>query len=211
MIIYIKIKTYNMKIKNGFELRNVCGENVIIAHGVENIDFTKVITTNLVYRSPELRGLPERIREFRTRCLEFVSVFASAGGFRSRAVTSEDLEGVPGGDDGLLEEYKCWFGGPLSGTDIAQRDGTYLDRDSRRLFSHSFTRTDDMPGEVSNTMKVRSLSGPDCDILLSSASPLGSGLPYEHVVNAYYLYPNQQRGAVPRIPSMRRVSPASST
>ncbi|MBO4429863.1 MAG: PqqD family protein [Bacteroidaceae bacterium] len=35
-----------MKIKNGFELRDVCGENVIIAHGVENIDFTKVITLN---------------------------------------------------------------------------------------------------------------------------------------------------------------------
>ena len=35
-----------MKIKNGFELRDVCGENVIIAHGVENIDFTKVNTLN---------------------------------------------------------------------------------------------------------------------------------------------------------------------
>lgn len=35
-----------MKIKTGFELRNVCGENIIIAHGVENIDFTKVITLN---------------------------------------------------------------------------------------------------------------------------------------------------------------------
>ena len=35
-----------MKIKNGFEIRNVCGENIIIAHGVENIDFTKVITLN---------------------------------------------------------------------------------------------------------------------------------------------------------------------
>ena len=35
-----------MKIKNGFELREVCGENVIIAHGVDNIDFTKVISLN---------------------------------------------------------------------------------------------------------------------------------------------------------------------
>ena len=35
-----------MKIKEGFELRNVCGENIIIAHGVDNIDFTKVITLN---------------------------------------------------------------------------------------------------------------------------------------------------------------------
>lgn len=35
-----------MKIKEGFELRDVCGENIIIAHGIENIDFTKVITLN---------------------------------------------------------------------------------------------------------------------------------------------------------------------
>lgn len=35
-----------MKIKKGFELRKICGENILIAHGVENIDFTKVITLN---------------------------------------------------------------------------------------------------------------------------------------------------------------------
>lgn len=35
-----------MKIRNGFELRKICGENIIVAHGVENIDFTKVISMN---------------------------------------------------------------------------------------------------------------------------------------------------------------------
>lgn len=35
-----------MKIKEGFELRSICGENIIIAHGVENINFTKVISMN---------------------------------------------------------------------------------------------------------------------------------------------------------------------
>lgn len=35
-----------MKIKQGFELRNICGENIIIAHGVENIDFSQVVTLN---------------------------------------------------------------------------------------------------------------------------------------------------------------------
>ena len=36
----------NMRIKEGFELRNICGENIVIAHGLQNIDFTKVITLN---------------------------------------------------------------------------------------------------------------------------------------------------------------------
>ncbi len=35
-----------MRIKPGFELRDICGEHLIIAHGRENIDFTKVITLN---------------------------------------------------------------------------------------------------------------------------------------------------------------------
>lgn len=35
-----------MKIKNGFELRTLCGEHVIIASGRENIDFSKVVNLN---------------------------------------------------------------------------------------------------------------------------------------------------------------------
>ena len=35
-----------MRIKQGFELRTVCGENVVVAYGLENIDFSKVIGLN---------------------------------------------------------------------------------------------------------------------------------------------------------------------
>ena len=35
-----------MKIKNGFELREMCGEHIIIGTGVENIDCSKVISLN---------------------------------------------------------------------------------------------------------------------------------------------------------------------
>jgi hypothetical protein len=35
-----------MKIKEGFELHNVCGENVIIASGIENLDYSKLINLN---------------------------------------------------------------------------------------------------------------------------------------------------------------------
>lgn len=35
-----------MKIKQGFDLRDVCGERVIMAHGKENIDFSKIISLN---------------------------------------------------------------------------------------------------------------------------------------------------------------------
>ena len=35
-----------MKINKGFELREMCGEFIIIGTGVENIDFSKVISLN---------------------------------------------------------------------------------------------------------------------------------------------------------------------
>ena len=35
-----------MKKKPGFEMRDVCGEKVIIATGIENVDFCKMIALN---------------------------------------------------------------------------------------------------------------------------------------------------------------------
>lgn len=35
-----------MRIKKGFNLRTVCGENIIVAEGRENIDFSKIISMN---------------------------------------------------------------------------------------------------------------------------------------------------------------------
>lgn len=35
-----------MKKKKGFNLRNVCGEFVIVAEGTENIDFSKIVGMN---------------------------------------------------------------------------------------------------------------------------------------------------------------------
>ena len=35
-----------MKTKKGFRLRSICGENVIVAEGIENIDFSRIISMN---------------------------------------------------------------------------------------------------------------------------------------------------------------------
>lgn len=35
-----------MKTKKGFELQHICGENVIIATGIENVDFNQMISLN---------------------------------------------------------------------------------------------------------------------------------------------------------------------
>jgi len=35
-----------MKTKKGFNLRTICGENIIVADGIENIDFSRIISMN---------------------------------------------------------------------------------------------------------------------------------------------------------------------
>lgn len=35
-----------MKIKDGFILREMCGENIVAAEGIENINFNKLISLN---------------------------------------------------------------------------------------------------------------------------------------------------------------------
>ncbi len=35
-----------MKVKKGFRLRDVCGEHVLVSEGVENIDFSRIISMN---------------------------------------------------------------------------------------------------------------------------------------------------------------------
>ena len=35
-----------MKTKEGFRLRTVCGENIIVAEGIANIDFSRIISLN---------------------------------------------------------------------------------------------------------------------------------------------------------------------
>ncbi len=35
-----------MQTKKGFRLRTVCGENIIVAEGIENIDFSRIINMN---------------------------------------------------------------------------------------------------------------------------------------------------------------------
>lgn len=41
-----KKKHNDMKTKNGFKLRDICGEKIVIAEGKENIDFSNIISMN---------------------------------------------------------------------------------------------------------------------------------------------------------------------
>ncbi len=144
------------------------------------------------YRSPEMSGLEHTIENFKSKCGEFIAALSASGCIRFRRVTSEELEGTEGDSGGLLESYKRWFNEPHSGSDIIQRKGTYLDMGEKRMLSYSISQSDDFPSEISNTIKDHALSTEDHEVVLSGTSPLGASLPFEHMVNIYYLLPDQQ-------------------
>ena len=54
-----------MKIKTGFLLREMCGENIVAAEGLENINFNKLISLNesAAYLWKELEGKEFTIEE----------------------------------------------------------------------------------------------------------------------------------------------------
>lgn len=54
-----------MKIKEGFVLREMCGENIVAAEGLENINFNKLISLNesAAYLWKELYGKEFTIEE----------------------------------------------------------------------------------------------------------------------------------------------------
>ncbi|MBQ8712620.1 MAG: PqqD family protein [Prevotella sp.] len=63
-----------MKTKQGFRLRNICGENVIVAEGIDNIDFSKIISMNesAAYLWQKVEGQPFTVEDLtRLLCEEY--------------------------------------------------------------------------------------------------------------------------------------------
>ena len=56
-----------MKKKKGFELREVCGESIIMAEGIENVDFNHIISMNesavLLWKSIDEEFTTEQLTE----------------------------------------------------------------------------------------------------------------------------------------------------
>ncbi len=144
------------------------------------------------YKSPDLGIFTEEFERFGSVCAEVVASMTSSGCCMARRITSEDLEGQEGGEDGIIQDYLNWFSEERGVCDIISRDGSVLERGRKVMLSYSFSQTDDYPSEVSNTRKDRALSSQDCGVILSGSSPIGSMLNVEHMVNIYYLIPEQQ-------------------
>jgi hypothetical protein len=89
-----------MKTKTGFRLRNVCGENVIVAEGIENIDFSKIISMNesAAYLWQKVEGKPFSIDDLTRLLCEAYEVDEETAKADSQTVLQQWL------DAGIAEE-----------------------------------------------------------------------------------------------------------
>jgi hypothetical protein len=83
-----------MKTKTGFRLRNVCGENVIVAEGIENIDFSKIISMNesAAYLWQKVEGKPFTIDDLTRLLCEAYEVDEETAKADSQTVLQQWLE-----------------------------------------------------------------------------------------------------------------------
>lgn len=90
-----------MKTKKGFHLRDVCGEHVIVAEGIENIDFSKIINMNesAAYLWQKVDGQDNfTVGELATYLCEEYEVEAATAEADAAAVINQWL------DAGIIEE-----------------------------------------------------------------------------------------------------------
>ena len=89
-----------MKTKTGFRLRNVCGENVIVAEGIENIDFSMIISMNesAAYLWQKVEGKPFTIDDLTRLLCEAYEVDEETAKADSQTVLQQWL------DAGIAEE-----------------------------------------------------------------------------------------------------------
>ena len=89
-----------MKTKTGFRLRNICGENVIVAEGIENIDFSKIISMNesAAYLWQQVEGKPFTADDLARKLCEAYEVDEDTAKADAQAVAQQWL------DAGIAEE-----------------------------------------------------------------------------------------------------------
>ena len=65
-----------MKAKNGFNLCTVCGENILVAEGEENIDFSNIISMNesSAYLWNSIQGKDFEVKDLVDQLIEMYEV-----------------------------------------------------------------------------------------------------------------------------------------
>lgn len=131
------------------------------------------------------------LASFRIKCTEFQSVLSAGGLVGMRVLESRDWLGQ-GQDVGLIQRYMMLGDGSPMMSDLGYgRD--YVSAYGRTAMVFNVGESDQLPGVVQTSMKVRGLSSPVNDVLLSFAAAVGTNLDCEHILNQIIIVPPQDQ------------------
>lgn len=132
------------------------------------------------------------VKIFESKCMEFISVLTASGVVKAKEVTKADLVGTPGDATagGLVQEvFQLGNTGPVLSDVILTPDSVEVD--DRVMQAFLLGSIEKLPPAVASVKLVNTMSDGDNAVFLSTASEVGMNLDCEHIVNQYFIVPDQ--------------------
>ena len=132
------------------------------------------------------------VKIFESKCVEFISVLKSSGMVKAVELTKEDLVGKPGDSEagGLVQEvFQLGDTGPVISDAILTPDSVEVG--GKVLQSFLLGTVEKLPPAVQSVKIINQMSDGDNTVFLSSSSEIGMNLDCEHIVNQYFIVPDQ--------------------
>lgn len=131
------------------------------------------------------------VKIFESKCLEFISVLTSSGVLKARELTKSDLVGSAGSQSGGLvqEIFQLGNTGPLLSDAVLTPDSVEVG--GKVLQSFLLGTVEKLPPAVASVKIINTMSDGDNQVFLSTASEIGMNLDCEHIVNHYFIVPDQ--------------------
>ncbi len=132
---------------------------------------------------------PSQFDSFRAKCSEFLAVYTNGGVITARPLRERDWIGE-GDEVGIIQRYMMLGDGSPVMSDIRLAPDAVGVKD-KVLQAYAVGESDHLPGEIATVGRVTKLSSLQNDVWLSFAAEIGVLLPCNHVVNQYFIVPNQ--------------------
>ena len=132
---------------------------------------------------------PSQFDIFRSKCSEFLAILSNGGNISARTLHERDWIGE-GDEVGIIQRYMMLGNDSPVMSDIRLAPDAVMVED-KVLQAFAIGESDLLPGEIATVDLVPSLSSLQNNVWLSFAAKIGVLLDCDHVVNQYFIVPNQ--------------------
>ena len=132
---------------------------------------------------------PSQFAAFRSKCSEFLAVLTNGGRISARTLHERDWIGE-GDEVGIIQRYMMLGDDSPVMSDIRLAPDT-VEVHGQALQAYAVGESDLLPGEIATVDAVPALSSLQNTVWLSFAAKIGVLLDCNHIVNQYFVIPNQ--------------------